>query len=281
MSEELACAKTNWNGRHAYTLQNDMVQLVTLTGGGHIAEFQFRSSTGLPVINPLWVPPWKSIEPTEYRAEKNAAEYGPVNEGKLLSGISGHNICLDYFGPPSEEEAAQGLSTHGEAPSSKWQKIRLQTTSQETSLTLGVHLPVAGLGFSREIRLRRGESVAYFTKTVTNEKKADHFFHWTQHVTLSPPFLGHDTSHIAISATRGRTAAGGYGGAELLYFRAQLPLAFCPGAFGRKHRPHASLCATGVGISGVGSAESPPARAVHCRPQPAAPPFDRLLLPAE
>ena len=41
----------------------------------------------------------------------------------------------------------------------------------------------------------------------SNEKKADHFFHWTQHVTLSPPFLGHDTSRIAISATRGRTSA--------------------------------------------------------------------------
>jgi hypothetical protein len=216
MSQKLACLKTKWNGRDAYTLQNDLVQMVTLPGGGHIAEFQFLASTGLPVLNPLWVPPWKSIEPYQYRAEKDAAVYGPLQEGKLLSGIAGHNICLDYFGPPSEEEAAQGLSTHGEAPSAKWLKTKLHTSSQEVSLTLAVRLPVAGLRFSREVRLRRGESVAYFAETVVNEKKADHFFHWTQHVTLSPPFLGHDTSSIAISATRGKTGGGIYGGKEEL-----------------------------------------------------------------
>jgi hypothetical protein len=216
MDKKLACLKAKWNGREAYTLSNDLVQMVTLPGGGHIAEFQFLADTGLPVLNPLWVPHWKSIEPYQYRAEKHAAIYGSSNEGKLLSGIAGHNICLDYFGPPSEEEAAQGLSTHGEAPSAKWQKTKLRTTSQEVSLTLGVRLPIAGLRFRREIRLRRGESVAYIAETVFNEKKADHFFHWTQHVTLSPPFLGHETSRIAIPATRGRTHAGGYGGKELL-----------------------------------------------------------------
>jgi hypothetical protein len=216
MTKQLACLKTKWNGREAYTLHNDLVQMVTLPGGGHIAEFQFVPSTGLPVLNPLWVPPWKSMEPYGYRAEKHSATYGPLNEGKLLSGIAGHNICLDYFGPPSEEEAAQGLSTHGEAPSAKWQRTKVRATSQEVSLTLGVRLPVAGLRFSREISLRSGETVAYVTETVINEKKADHFFHWTQHVTLSPPFLGHETSQIAIPATRGRTSSGGYGGNELL-----------------------------------------------------------------
>ena len=156
------------------------------------------------------------MEPYQYRAEKHAALYGPVNEGQLLSGIAGHNLCLDYFGPPSKEEAAQGLSTHGEASSARWQRTKLHATAHQISLTLEVRLPVAGLRFSREIRLRRGESAAYFEETVHNEKKADHFFHWTQHVTLSPPFLGHDTCRIAISATRGRTSPGGYGGKELL-----------------------------------------------------------------
>jgi len=216
MTTKLACAKTTWNGREAYTLHNDLVQMVTLPGGGHIAEFQFRAETGVPVLNPLWVPHWKSIEPYQYRADKHAATYGSSNEGKLLSGIAGHNICLDYFGPPSEEEAAQGLSTHGEAPSAKWNKTKLRTTTKDVALTLAARLPVAGLRFSRELRLKLGETVAYFSETVINENKADHFFHWTQHVTLSPPFLGHQTSRIAISATRGRTHPGGYGGNELL-----------------------------------------------------------------
>jgi hypothetical protein len=93
-----------------------------------------------------------------------------------------------------------------------------------------VRLPVAGLRFSREIRLRGGESVAYFAETVFNERKADHFFHWTQHVTLSPPFLGHDTSRIAMSATRGRTHAGGYGGNELLASGRNFHWPFAPAA---------------------------------------------------
>lgn len=232
MKKQLACSKTQWNGRAAYTLHNDQVQLVTLPGGGHIAEFQFLPGSGLPVMNPFWVPAWKSIEPYEYRAEKHSTIYGPSNEGKLLSGIAGHNICLDYFGPPSEEEAAQGLSTHGEAPSAKWQKTRLRATSQEVSLTLAVRLPVAGLRFSRQISLRRGESVAYITETVFNENKADHFFHWTQHVTLSPPFLGHETSRIAIPATRGKTHAGGYGGHELLASGHNFHWPFAPGESG-------------------------------------------------
>src|SRR5579872_1850159 len=156
MTKPIGCLKTKWNGREAYTLHNDLVQMVTLPGGGHIAEFQFLAGTGLPAVNPLWVPPWKSIEPYEYREEKHGAAYGPIYEGMLLSGIAGHNICMDYFGPPSEEEAAQGLSSHGEAPSSKWQKTALRTTAQEVGLTLAVRMPVAGLRLSREIRLRAG-----------------------------------------------------------------------------------------------------------------------------
>ena len=216
MTTKLACSKTKWNGRAAYTLNNDLVQMVTLPGGGHIAEFQFLAGTGLPVLNPLWVPFWKGIDPVKYRPEKHAKQYGPPSEGKLLSGIAGHNICLDYFGPPSEAEAAQGLSTHGEAPCSQWQETRRRATAQEVSLTLAVQLPVARLRFSRELRLRRGESVAYFSETVVNENKADHFFHWTQHVTLGPPFLGHETSRIAIPATKGKTHPGGYGENDLL-----------------------------------------------------------------
>ena len=216
MAQSLACRKTDWRGRAAYTLQNDLVQLVTLPGGGHIAGFQFLPGTGLPALNPLWTPPWKSIEPTQYQAAKHAKTYWPVDEGKLLAGIAGHNICLDYFGGPSAEEAAQGMSTHGEAPWSRWQKTRQRATAKDTALTLSVRLPVVGLRFSREIRLRRGESVAYITETVVNDKKVDHLFHWTQHVTLGPPFIDADACRVAVSGTRGRPLVGAYGENDLL-----------------------------------------------------------------
>ena len=47
MTTQLACLKTKWNGREAYTLHNDLVQMVTLPGGGHIAEFQFLAEHGI------------------------------------------------------------------------------------------------------------------------------------------------------------------------------------------------------------------------------------------
>ena len=47
MTTKPACLKTKWNGREAYTLHNDLVQMVTLPGGGHIAEFQFLAEHGI------------------------------------------------------------------------------------------------------------------------------------------------------------------------------------------------------------------------------------------
>jgi hypothetical protein len=201
----LSCSSTTWRGRKAYLLKNGSVQLVTLTGGGHIAEFRFVDGSPFSRLNPLWVPPWKTMEPHNYSEKAHSRLYGSLLEGKLLSGIVGHNICLDYFGPPTLAETRQGLSQHGEAPMSKWQKTECRTDGRKASLTLSTRLPGAGLAFSRNIQLRRGAPVAYFTETVTNERKKDHFFHWTQHVTLGPPFISARDSRVALPGTRGMT----------------------------------------------------------------------------
>ena len=47
-------------------------------------------------------------------------------------------------------------------------------------------------------------------KLVRNEKKADHFFHWTQHITLGLPFLAPDEAQVSIPGTRGITYPHGY-----------------------------------------------------------------------
>jgi hypothetical protein len=207
---EMRCDKVAWRDRGAYALSNGLIRLVTLTGGGHIAEFHFVAESGMPTVNPLWIPPWKTIEPFEYRERLHAHQYGPLRDGKLLSGLAGHSLCLDCFGPPSDEEAAEGLSFHGEAPNARWQERGIRAGRSSIALRLAVDLPVAQLKFSREMRLLQGESVAYFTETVTNLRRADHFFHWTQHVTLAEPFLSHRRSYIVMPATRGRTDPGSY-----------------------------------------------------------------------
>jgi hypothetical protein len=205
--QQLFCSRTAWRSRKAYLLGNGVVRLTTLTGGGHIAEFKLEDP---PTVSPLWVPPWRTIEPHQYREKVHKRTYGTITEGKLLSGLVGHNICLDYFGSPSVEEAKQGLSQHGEAPWSKWREKNIVLSRQRVSLELSVKLPISGLRFSREIELRKGESVAYFKEVVRNERKADHFFHWTQHITLGLPFLSADDALVSIPGTRGITYPHGY-----------------------------------------------------------------------
>jgi hypothetical protein len=213
---DLVCKSSSWRGRQAFVLENDLIRLITLTGGGHVAEFRFRGGSGLSTMNPLWIPPWKTIEPHRYREKAHAAAYGTPAVGRMISGIVGHNLCLDYFGGPSEEEARQGLSIHGEAPSLRWRKVRARVSPQEAVLELAVRLPVARLRFHRHITIRRSESVVYFKEEVVNEAKADHFCHWTQHVTLGPPFLAAEYSRVFLSGTRARTFPHGYEGKALL-----------------------------------------------------------------
>jgi hypothetical protein len=150
------------------------------------------------------------IEPYQYSEKLHKRNYGTITEGKLLSGLAGHNICLDYFGSPSPEEAAQGLSQHGEAPSSKWRATSITSSSQKASLEMSVRLPVAGLDFSRRISVKKSDPVVYFTETVRNLRKADHFFHWTQHVTLGAQFLDSEQSSITIPGEKAITFPHGY-----------------------------------------------------------------------
>ena len=260
-AHHLVCSKTQWQGREAYTLSNGLLQMVNLTGGGHIAELRFADGSGFPTLNPLWIPNWKGIEPFQYRAKAHAKRYGPMLEGKLLSGIAGHNLCLDYFGPPSEAEAAQGLSTHGEAPSLRWRKTSGRLTARQSSLTLSVRLPEAGLEFSREIEMRAGEPVVYLKETVTNERKLDHFFHWTQHATLAPPFVAPEDGRVFMSATKGITSPVGYGGKALLESGREFQWPLAPASGGGEVDLSHCLIKKGFGI--IASLLLDPARDVQ------------------
>jgi len=208
--QPLRCRRTKWSGRHAYELGNGAIRLTTLTGGGHIAAIRLDGAGKDASINPLWTPPWPTIDPEGYRERQHRHRFGTLTEGKLLSGIAGHNLCLDYFGIPSAEEVDQGLSLHGEAPSSRWRITKTSRTAGSVACELTVPLPAAGLDFRRVITLRRGEHVAYFSETVQNRREADHFFHWTQHVSLGPPFLAPADVAISLPGARGLTFPHGY-----------------------------------------------------------------------
>jgi hypothetical protein len=206
--------KTKWRTRPAYRLDNGIVALTTLTGGGHIADFRLFNATGNGV-NAMWEAPWTSMDPDQFR-NGHLRKYGPAPLGNFLAAFTGHAVCVDYFGAPSQAEMAQGLLLHGEAAASRWRLMEQKETASEARLEFAIRLPAAGLQFRRKLRLLRGESVVYIEERVDNERAQDHFFHWTQHVTLGSPLLNPETSMIALSGTRGVTWPHGYDGAALL-----------------------------------------------------------------
>jgi hypothetical protein len=184
-------AQIKYRNRRAVTLENEDVRVTVLAEGGHVAEI-LHKRTG---VNPLWTPPWPSIEPSSYSLEKHP-EYGADAESKLLAGIMGHNLCMDVFGGPSPEEAAAGLTVHGEASVAPYD---IETRGGE--LIAKADLPQAQLRFERRIAL---SGVVRFTETVENLSACDRPIAWTQHVTLGPPFLSRGTTQFRASATRSK-----------------------------------------------------------------------------
>src|SRR5512141_1229952 len=134
---------TDYRGRRAAALDNGTLQIVVTEEGGYIAAVTDKE-TG---VNPLWSPPWRTIEPSQYDRRRHP-EYGADAESKLLSGILGHNLCVDIFGGPTETGAAAGLTVHGEAPVAPYELLL-----EGETLTQKATFPQAQLHFERTIRL--------------------------------------------------------------------------------------------------------------------------------
>jgi hypothetical protein len=186
---------TTFKGRRAASVENDILRLTVLEEGGHIAEV-FDKRAG---VNPLWIPHWTSMEPSDFAPDQNK-HFGTGPDAKLLAGIMGHNLCLDLFGGPSPEEALAGLIVHGEASVDRY-----EITESSGELLQRLTLPLAQLQFSRSIQLY-GEYVRIH-EVVENLGAMDRPLAWTQHVTLSQPFLDPATTQFRASFTRSIVAA--------------------------------------------------------------------------
>jgi len=185
-----------YRGRRAVQIENDHLRVTVTVEGGHIAEI-FHKPTG---VNPLWTPPWPSIEPSTYDLAKHP-EYGADSESKLLAGIMGHNLCLDTFGAPSAEEAAAGVTVHGEAS-----VIPYWIEEEESRLIMRARMPLAQLMVERQIRLH-GQEVL-FVEEVENTSAHDRPVAWTQHVTMGPPFIEHGVTQFRAPVDKSMTIAG-------------------------------------------------------------------------
>ncbi len=209
-----------YHGRAAHAIENDRLRVVVLTGGGHIAAIVDKESG----VNPLWSPPWPSIEPSAFTVDHHST-YGSGSDGALLAGIMGHNLCLDIFGGPSDEEAAAGLTAHGEGSI-----VEYDIESSKSVLTMTADFPLAEIAFRR--RLELGDRGVRIAESVESRSGIDRPIGWTQHVTLGPPFLENGRTEFRASAARSKVFEGQFGPADYLTPSAEFTWPHAPRAAG-------------------------------------------------
>jgi hypothetical protein len=193
-----------FRGRRAAAIENNDLRVTVVEGGGHIAEVLHKAMG----VSPLWIPPWPSIEPRDYVASQDVT-YGAGVESQLLSGIMGHNLCLDIFGGPSDEEYAAGLQPHGEASIATY-----ELDAGATEIRMTAPLAESSLNVERRLQLH-GDSIRV-SESVENVCATDRPVAWTQHVTLGPPFLEVGVTEFRASATRSKVLETTFGPADYL-----------------------------------------------------------------
>jgi hypothetical protein len=184
-------------------MESETLRVTVLVEGGHIAEL-LHKPTG---VNPLWTPPWPSIEPSAYDPAKHPG-YGANAESKLLAGIMGHNLCMDIFGGPSDDEAAAGMTVHGEASVAPY-----DITVADGVLTQRATFPQAQLRFARRLSFA-SPTVVRIAEEVENLSALDRPIAWTQHVTLGDPFVEPGATQFRASATKSKVIESDFTGGK-------------------------------------------------------------------
>ena len=209
-----------YRGRQATSIQNELLRVTVLHEGGHIAEIYDKSAA----VNPLWTPGWSSIAPSAFDARHHDL-YGRGTDAKLLAGIMGHNVCLDIFGGPSSEEAAAGLTAHGEGAIAPY-----EISMSGEALICQARLPMAQMQFERRIELQ-GSSLRV-CEAIDSSSPCDRPIGWTQHVTLGAPFLEPGTTQFRASATCSKVFETEFGAGDYLRRAAEFNWPMAPRADG-------------------------------------------------
>jgi hypothetical protein len=211
-----------FHGRAARSVENEHLRVVVLPTGGHIAAIVDKRSG----VSPLWIPPWPSVEPSGAEVVDQAL-YGTGTDAALLAGIMGHNLCLDIFGGPSDEEAAAGVTAHGEGSIARYD---VEVPSSGATMRTTATFPLAAIRFERRLQLR-GRAVR-IRESVESLTGIDRPIGWTQHVTLGPPFLEKGLTEFRASATRSKVFEGAFGTADYLEPGAEFTWPRAPSAGG-------------------------------------------------
>lgn len=170
----------NIYGRPGWVLENGVMRVALLRGGGHIAEVRLVSKNPRLSINPMFI---------------------PVGDGYM-----GHLVCFPHYGPASAEERAQGLRGHGEAGSVEWQQTRPpQIDAQGITFFYGADLPKTQYKIERAVTLKAGEAAVHVEEWIENLAPYDRPYNRNQHATFGAPFVTPGRNVLDMSGTRGIT----------------------------------------------------------------------------
>ena len=197
-----------FQGRKAWIMENGLIRVSVLSGGGHIGEARLLTGDPKKDINPMRVPHYPTIDPHTYLPAKHDAIYGEGSSRWLMSGYMGHLVCFPSYGPPSDAETKAGLGGHGEAPISEWKKMAIETKGDAVILRYGTDLKMTQFRMERTITLRRGERHIHVEEWVENLMPFDRPINWMQHATFGPPFAEPGKTAMDASATRGQVSGG-------------------------------------------------------------------------
>ena len=121
-----------------------------------------------------------------------------------LQGL-GHFVCVDGFGPVSQEERAAGLPGHGEAHRVPWDVTSFDRTDGTLTVGFTARLPLVQEIFRRTIRMVDGESVVYIESELESLLGFDRPINWGEHATIGGPFLEQGKTVTEMSASRAQT----------------------------------------------------------------------------
>ena len=204
LTAAVSLTEQTFEGRPAWVLENDVLRVAVLKGGGHIAEVRQTTGESRRDVNPMRVPHYATIDPHTYVDARHNSQYGDDPHRWLSSGYMGHLLCFPAYGPPSSpEEVAAGLGNHGEAPILQWRKISGGVEGDVVTLRYTADLVKSQYKVERTLTMRRSLPWVRVEESVENLLPFDRPMQWMQHATFGPPFVEPGKSLLRISAARG------------------------------------------------------------------------------
>ena len=169
-------------------ISNGELELTILKQGATLANLVLAKDT--EKLSPLWNPMRMSRE---------------LGNTPRFNGGAGHFVCVDGFGPVSQEESAAGLRGHGEAHVQMFEQRYAGKEGKANVVTMSATLPIVQEVLTRTFRMVDGENVIYVESQLENLLGFDRPVNWAEHATIGSPFLASGVTVIDVSGSRSQT----------------------------------------------------------------------------